>query len=207
MSGSKVFCIGFPKTGTTTLEYVLKSLGYRMGSQAHGESLVESWDNRNFDPIKKLCDTADAFQDVPFGLPYTFQYLDSSYPDSKFILSIRNNPDQWYRSVVNFHSKLWSADKTRPPSLSELKKVNYNGLGWAYNSMKAIYNTTDNDIYNRERLIYVYLRHIDNVKEYFTRIPDRLIIINVSIDEDYQRMICFLNRKSLLTRFPHKNKT
>ena len=64
----KIFCIGFNKTGTTTLLHTLKELGYKMGNQARGELLFFDWYNRNFNPIVKYCKTADAFQDIPFSL-------------------------------------------------------------------------------------------------------------------------------------------
>jgi len=70
---SKIFCIGFNKTGTTTIESVLKSFGYKMGDQVKGERLLNSWLSRDFKPIVELCKTAEAFQDIPFSLPYTYQ--------------------------------------------------------------------------------------------------------------------------------------
>ena len=47
----KVFCIGFPKTGTTSLEKALKDLGYRLGDQHQGELLVAAYAARNFKAI------------------------------------------------------------------------------------------------------------------------------------------------------------
>jgi len=37
----KIFCVGFNKTGTTTLEATLKEFGYFMGDQVKGELLIK----------------------------------------------------------------------------------------------------------------------------------------------------------------------
>jgi len=72
--------------------------------------------------------TAQAFQDIPFSLPYTFQALDMRFPGSKFILTIRNNPDQWYHSLISFHSKLFGRGKV--PDYDDLKKATYVYPDW-----------------------------------------------------------------------------
>ena len=75
----KIFCIGQNKTGTTTIESVLKSFNYKLGNQVQGELLLDTWYERDFKKIIKFCKTAEAFQDVPFSLPYTFQHLDVAF--------------------------------------------------------------------------------------------------------------------------------
>jgi len=104
--GRKLFCVGFNKTGTTSLELALSSLGFHMGNQARGELLFRDWCNRKFERIIQLATTADAFQDIPFSLPYTFQVMDLSFPDAKFILTVRDDPEQWYQSISTFHAKI-----------------------------------------------------------------------------------------------------
>ena len=78
-----MFCIGRNKTGTTSLEAALKKAGLRVGSQPIGESLIYDWSARRFDRIVELCRSAEAFQDDPFSLPYTFEILDFFIPAVK----------------------------------------------------------------------------------------------------------------------------
>ena len=85
----KVFCIGQNKTGTTSVEAVLKQLGYKMGNQAKAELLIHDWAKRDFKEIVKFCRSADAFQDIPFSNDFTYEILDYAFPDSKFILTVR----------------------------------------------------------------------------------------------------------------------
>src|SRR2546429_7047723 len=84
----RVFCIGLARTGTTSLEEALKVLGYRLGDQRQGELLLRAYVERNFRPIVEFCLTAEAFQDVPFSLPFTYIALDQSFPNAKFVLSV-----------------------------------------------------------------------------------------------------------------------
>ena len=118
---SKIFCIGQVKTGTTSFESSLKELGFRMGNQPSIELLLKDWGKRNFKPIIEYCRSADAFQDEPFSLPFTFQAPDQAYPKSKFILTIRDSAEQRYQSLTNFHSKLFGKD--RIPSRKDLENA------------------------------------------------------------------------------------
>lgn len=85
----KVFCVGRNKTGTTSIAKALRALGFKVGDQARAETLIEDWARRDFRKIVRYCRTADAFQDVPFSWPHTFEALDQAFPQSKFILTVR----------------------------------------------------------------------------------------------------------------------
>ncbi|MEW6132914.1 MAG: sulfotransferase [Pseudomonadota bacterium] len=103
----KIFCIGRNKTGTTSLAAALRELGVRVGNQKPAELLLKDWAVRDFRRLVAYCHTAQAFQDIPFSLPYTFQAMDMHFPESKFILTVRDSADQWYHSLVKFHKKIW----------------------------------------------------------------------------------------------------
>ena len=96
----KIFCIGYGKTGTTSLEKALMELGYVMGNQTGAELLIDNWAHRDFKQIIDFCETADAFQDVPFCLDFTYQALDAAYSGSKFFLTMRDSSKQWFDSLV-----------------------------------------------------------------------------------------------------------
>lgn len=203
----KVFCIGQNKTGTTTLKTVLKEdFNYKIGSQVQAELLLDDWYKRNFKAIATYCKTAEAFQDVPFSLPYTYLFMDAYFKDAKFILSERDSADQWYNSLIKFHSKLWSDGETAP-SAEQLKNASYRYKGYAYKFNRYMYNTPKNDPYNKEVLMQHYLDYNKEVKQYFKSRPDKLLVINVANPSDYQKLCRFLNQKSDKDGFPWKNKT
>tara|TARA_R110000803_G_scaffold102782_2_gene170915 strand:+ start:262 stop:879 length:618 start_codon:yes stop_codon:yes gene_type:complete len=205
MSKSKVFCIGRNKTGTTTLEKSLQELGYNMGSQVQGEKLIREWSNNNFAPIIELAKSADAFQDVPFSYDFTYKYLDTSFPNSKFILSIRDTPEEWYNSLVRFHSKLIS---NKPLTYNNLLKVT--GLvweGWLVEAMISLYNTSKEDLYNKEVLINHYINYNKEIIEYFKDRPNDLLVINLKEEGSYLNFCKFLGKNPIRSNFPHLNKS
>ena len=202
----KIFCIGLAKTGTTSMETALGELGYKMGDQFAGEMLLEDWRERKFEKLLDLCYSAEAFQDIPFCLPYTFQFLHGHFPNAKFILTRRNNAAQWYRSYTESEQKLWSSTDDLP-SKEDLENVPYIRKGWAFRCHKILYATPNDDLYNRDYFINYYNRHLANVREFFRRGPENLIDINVSVPADYKRLCEFLGKLPKRDRFPWDNKT
>ncbi len=99
----KIFCIGLPKTRTTSIGAVFKLFNFKTVLGLH---LIDDWSNRDFRSLIALCQTAQAFQDIPFSLPFTYQILDYVFPNSKFILTVRNGVNEWYKSLTTFHTNL-----------------------------------------------------------------------------------------------------
>lgn len=205
-SKPKVFCIGLNKTGTTTLEKVLKGFGYKLGNQVKGEYLLDAWIERDFNQITKFCKTAEAFQDIPFSLPYTYQFLDAHFRDSKFILSVRDSSEQWYDSITKFHSKLW-ANNERIPNANDLKQAKYRYKGFAYKFNQAVFHTPEDNPYDKQILMDFYNTYNTQVIDYFRTHPERLLIINVSKSSDYAKLCSFLNQPINAQDFPWENKT
>ena len=100
----KVFVIGLNKTGTTTLKVVLDEFGYKVATQKVFELLSKDiFEDKGHGRIISYCKYYDAFQDLPFSIPGTYKYLDEAFPGSKFILTVRDSDDQWFRSMKNYY--------------------------------------------------------------------------------------------------------
>lgn len=205
-SKTKVFCIGLNKTGTTSLEAALRQLDYNLGNQRKGEILIDDWAQKKYKRIIKFCETADAFQDIPFSLSDTYKVLDEHFPNSKFILTIRDDGEKWYKSLVNFHSKLY-ADGNRIPTTQDLREAFYITKGRPLKTIPLIFNTTKDKPYDKHVLIDFYYSHIENVKDYFGNSPEKLLIINVAQTKDYFRLCDFLETSPVGEGFPWLNKT
>lgn len=200
---TKVFCIGENKTGTTTIEAVLASLGYKIGNQRKGELLLRDWADRNFKPIVKLCKTADAFQDVPFSNDFTYQTLDYAFPGSKFILTVRNNKDEWYESMTRFHTKI--IEKDRLPTMDDLKEFKYAYKGYLWESNKFKYGIDESTLYDYKIYTDQYERHNERIKEYFKYRPDDLLVLNVADQNAMEKLYSFLGVKYNGETMPHLN--
>ena len=202
----KYFCIGRNKTGTTSLKSAFEALNYPVGNQRKAEILTgRHYFEGNFRPIVNYCKSARVFQDVPFSYPDTYRHLDKAYPGSKFILTVRDDPEQWYRSITRFHAKLFGKDG-RIPTVEDLKAAQYVWPGFMYNLVR-LHGTTDEDPYNKDAMIAHYELHNQEVKQYFKNRSEDLLVINVAEEGAYQRFVHFLGVVSPYDDFPWENKT
>jgi len=98
---AKIFCIGFHKTGTTSLAVALKMLGYRVT----GPNGVRDPDiaGNALKMAHDLVPKYDAFQDNPW--PILFKELDRAYPGGRFILTLRD-PQSWIKSQVRHFGRM-----------------------------------------------------------------------------------------------------
>ncbi len=203
----KIFCIGFNKTGTVSTGFALLELGFILAPQRPAEKMFFDWVKRDFKNLIKFCKYAgQAFKDIPFSLPYTYIVLDQNFPNSKFILTIRDNAEKWYKSITTFHAKLWGRNE-RKATKEDLKNATYIYKGYPWYSMKKIYNIPDDDPYKKEILINHYLNHNRNIKDYFRNRPKDLLVLNVAKEGAYQELAKFLNVNTNKTIFPWKKKT
>ena len=86
---NKVFGIGLPKTGTTSLRRAFKDLGIPFGGiyELHNPNII-------------------AHCGDPFVLPLNkYKSLDIQFPDAKFILTLRADVDTWYDSLCRWAEK------------------------------------------------------------------------------------------------------
>lgn len=199
---TKIFIIGLNKTGTTSLGKTLEDFGYMVGNQLIGEVLFDEWLKRDFKKLSDFCKTAEVFQDAPFSFPDTYLYLDQKYPDSKFILTVRDSPEQWYQSLITFHGDIWGNGNI-PPTSNDLKEATYLYKGFPLHFITKLFKTSIDDPYNKEILIKFYNTNIENVIKHFKNNPNKLLVLNISIKEDFKKLCDFLNIETKKTNFPH----
>lgn len=200
----KIFCIGQNKTGTTSLLKAFQELGFIAARETESAKLLDRYLEKDFASIIRFCRRAQVFEDVPFSLPDLYRELDKAFPNSKFILTVRDNADQWYGSVVNFLSKLFG--KGSIPTVEDLKNARYIEKGWAWKLFQKMYNTEESDLFDKERLIQKYEEQNRNVIEYFEN-RDCFLILNLSEEGSYQKFCNFIGVKSSKESFPWVHKT
>lgn len=175
----KVFCIGYNKTGTTTLEKVLIDIGYRMPNQAKQEKLVvEKLFRGDYKPLFDLCKEYDAFQGMPFSQGITYAILDAMFPGSKFILTIRDS-EVWFESLVRFSLNILFK-KAGIESINDFSELTFNDKAiylhknYLYNNVKRHAISVINHriyfdwslVYNKKNRIELYERRNREIREY-----------------------------------------
>ncbi len=172
---TKIFGIGFHKTGTTSLANALSCLGYRVTGPngVDNPNIAEEVHEMAFDLVSKF----DAFQDNPW--PILYKELDHKFPGSKFILTVRP-PDDWLRSMVNHFNE----------EETPMREWIY-GVG---------HPKGNEDVY-----IARYERHNREVREYFKDRGKDLLVLNITAGEGWGKLCPFLGERIPAVRFPCAN--
>jgi len=207
---TKVFCIGRNKTGTTSLAWFFRHNGYKVGNQEKAELLMPDWKRRDFTRIIDYCKTADMFQDVPFSLDDTYKVVDQAYPGSKFILSVRSSPEEWFNSLLSHHSKRFSTTPGMPPSEEDLRQFKYRKKykGWLLFAFEATFGYPSVPLYDKQTYMAYYNTHNSKVINYFESKPESLLILNLSEAHAFEKLCAFVGLDSLRAKeIPHLNRS
>lgn len=157
----KVFCIGRNKTGTTTMDAVLRYYGFRMGPQHEAERFVHEHRWVMQKPFWDWVAAHEAFQDVPFSNSWFLPELYARYPDARYILTLRE-PADWFESLTNHHLGAVGLHRgaARAEIARRLRDNSYVAPGWLYrNHVKQFAITSDAQLYDRDRYIRNYEDH------------------------------------------------
>ena len=180
----KVFCIGFHKTGTSSVGKALEGLGYRVhpgfGFNRPRRVRIEPPVTRD-----KLAAIAlrqvphySAFQDNPW--PLLYRHVDEHVPGSKFILT-RRDPQRWLASAQRYFGRRMST------------------------THELLYGPGINAVDHPDVLVARLKAHDEEVLAYFGDRDDLLVI---GIEDIGWEPICrFLGRPVPERPFPHLNAT
>jgi hypothetical protein len=179
VTAPKVFCIGFQKTGTTSLESALKILGYRVTS-IFGRDLSIGTLRRDYIPMGlQIAQNHDAVQDMPWPLMY--RELDEAFPGSRFILTWRES-DRWIRSIVSHFG-------ANPNVLQQL----------TYGDDAPF------PVGHEYHYRHVYDAHNAAVRAYFRDRPQDLLEMNLSQGDGWEKLCAFLEAPVPAVPFPREN--
>lgn len=174
---SKVFCIGFHKTGTSSLDRALRILGYSVtGPNGQHDPDIAS---NVYAMAAALTKKFDAFQDNPW--PIIYRWCHENYPDAKFILTVRD-PERWYQSQGNFGE-----------NVTPMRK-------WIYGKNAGA------PAGNREIYLARYNAHNAEVREYFRGNPN-FVEMDVTAGDGWEKLCALVGKPIPDVPFPHANPT
>ena len=103
----KVFCIGLGKTGTSTFASLMRSFGSTHISGPHRVgSFLARWGE--IETLRLLTEQFESFDDYPW--PLIYKELSNWYPSAKFVLTVRQNPEAWFKSVAKHYDRRGPSD-------------------------------------------------------------------------------------------------
>lgn len=179
---SKVFGIGWAKTGTTTLGECFKILG--LNHQSQRLDLVLDLAQNDLSRVLDLAKEKDSFEDWPWIILY--QELDEAFPGSRFILTQRNSKN-WLLSYQNMIQKKREASE----KLNAIRRTLY-GLPFP--------DVSEGDLIER------YNQHNEEIMLYFQDRPNDLLVVDWEKGDGWGILCQFLEKEIPDAPFPHKNK-
>jgi hypothetical protein len=187
----KIFCIGFYKTGTTTLYDALRTLGYhtvngdKLGSYPgadDGATLIRQIDAGDY--RLPTFEMFDAFTDNPYFSIWRQIY--AMYPDAKYILSVRDE-DRWIASCVKFYRNR----RIRPMRV------------WMFGP----HANPSKDEESRQAWLDAYRAHNAAVRAHFADRPHQYFELDPTTEGRWDRLCAFLGAPLPDRPWPHANPT
>jgi hypothetical protein len=194
---NKIFGIGYPKTGTTSLAVAIRNLGFDIvhdelslfpKAVIDGDFYItenESWDG--------CCNI------------YASQYsiLDKTYPDSKFILTTRNSK-KWFDSLQSWRNGQEIDVLNKTSHLSELYDFfNVYDEHLTFLQHMSMYGIIG---LNKKICIERYEAHNNSVVEYFADKPGKLLVLPLESSPKYPPVCEFLEQPLPDIKYPHEKK-
>ena len=178
----KIFGIGLSKTGTSSLARALEILGYRTKDYLGVEKYVRG-DLNSID--RNIITENDAFTDTP--IPSFYKELDRQYPNSKFILTVRET-NGWLKSCKKqFTQKL--EDKQNEAH----KKLFMDLYGCS--------------VFDEKLFQKGYNSFVNSVLEHFKDRPDDLLVLDIIGGDGWEKLCPFLDKPIPDVAFPKANVT
>lgn len=199
----KVFCIGFNKTGTTSLSQIFRNNNFLVAPQTPFEYNLESFFYKNYTTFSNIIKNDfyqyHLFQDVPFSLPNFYKFIDKEFENSKFILTIRDNENVWYESLIRFYKNIFR--NFNNPHIID----GYVYKGILFKVLTQAWGSPKTNPYDEKSLKQSYLNHITEVTEYFYN-RKNLLIINLKDPNSIRDLEVFLEVEFVNKEIPHLNK-
>jgi len=208
----KVILAGLPKTGTKTMTFALRELGYTVYDlMEHYQYHREEWlkiltKGGSSSDFMEMYENVDVVADLPAcGL---WQEILKAFPDAKVILTTRENEDIWLKSWLNqineqvswfglFTSTLCPTIR-RFEKLLEIAAQAYSGINLAMVPSFPYPVRKRNDMLTK----YWYRRHNAHVIQDVPR--EQLLIFDLK--SGWEPLCKFLNKPVPDKPFPHLNK-
>jgi len=162
---SKIFIIGLPRTGTTSLCASLLDLDLKVAHTAYTQQSFA---------------LADVVADTPVYCHYP--QLDALFPHSIFIY-LERDIDSWIRSIQALLRKVQASQLSSPGTKHPLLE----------HCFSEIFHGLDDEYINdRVHLKDCYLRHAQKVEHYFSRQPQRLLKLAIEKNGAFNKLQAFL---------------
>lgn len=212
---SKLFCIGFNKTATSTIEAVLRGSGLRMPKQLEQESrLLGALDEGDYAALRAFCADYDAFQDLPFSQGRTYVACDALFPHARFVLTVRDE-GAWADSYIRYYRREYGLEDVDRFDEATFRDRNlYLRAGYVHRVLRPLLTEARAGeavvrwdlAFDRDFLIHRYRERNAEIRSHFHRRPADLLELDPTREADTARLLAFLGRDDIAPApFPRVN--
>ncbi|MEM7183735.1 MAG: sulfotransferase [Spirochaetota bacterium] len=182
-TGEKVFLIGLNQTFAKRLTKALSYLGYTIYQDPVDTQLMDELQKAMFQlSVLQYFDGIADFCIAPY-----FSQLEQKFPNSKFILTVREE-EEWLEGMYNnWQRKLSSQALQNPRNRLRKKQIQF------------VYGTTD---FDGELLLEKYKVHVGNAVHYFQRKNKNLLVMDIAAGDGWAKLCPFLGKEVLTYPFP-----
>ena len=184
----KIFGIGYPKTGSTSLALALTYLRYQHVFHDYTSPLIDKCVRGDVSPLKFL-----DFQAYINVFPKEFFLYDQAFPNSKFILTTRDT-ESWFRSISSWRKGMdnFLAHEDHPQTMHEiLRHTPHPADHYSYVEYIEAYGCLGT---HRESFIYKFEQHTREVEYYFKDRPNDLLVLPLESPAKRVLLSNFLSR-------------
>ena len=175
---TKIFIIGLPRTGTTSVCHAFLQLGFSCAHTAY---------------TKQCFNQAQVIADTPIFNDY--EYLDSLYPGAKFIY-LEREAEKWLPSIrqllLRMHTNLMREDGGFNP---HIKRCYLHTFG----------SFSINELHNDAYLQQCYEQHKSAAHNYFAKRAADFLSIDIAHPNSFNQLCDFLQLQTELTKFEKMN--
>lgn len=165
---NRVFVLGLPRTGTTSICSTLLSLNYHVAHTAYTQTTFEK---------------ANAIADTPVFNDYKELFF--YYPNSQFVYLTRD-ADKWVPSIKQLLLRMYNNVIRDDGGFNPIIKRCYTAIFSPF---------TLENINNDDFLLSCYNKHITATTEFFKQQNCPVLFIDISKEGDHQRLLSFLNKE------------
>jgi hypothetical protein len=177
----KIVGVGLSKTGTKTLGTCLGDhFGYR--HKTYDLAAFNQYRRADYAALMDTVAQYDSFEDWPW--PLLYREIDAHFPESKFILTVRENPELWYESLCKMAVRL-----------GPMKEFDQHIYGYA-----TPYG-------HKEEYVRFYQEHNQAVEAYFRGRPGKLLTVCWETGDGWEPLATFLGKQVPSAPFPHVNQS
>jgi hypothetical protein len=174
---TRIFGIGAHKTATTSLHHALSILGVDSAHWKSAHWAKAIWEEMRTWGRSLTLEKSYALCDLP--IPMMFRALDSAYPGSKFILTLRDEKG-WIESVENH----WNPERNK-------FRESWNHDPFTHRCHTLLYGHRN---FNRDSMLNQYRRHNAEVLDHFKERPGDLLIMDMDRGAGWRELCGFLGR-------------